>query len=177
MSTFVLFIGGYHAKISDINLWKASAGDRMKDWKFDGYPWPPSAKDASDTSAIAAFKGSMTEAIAKIVDGKYDQVYIIGHSSGCAIANKIDETLAGKLKDTSNVNLVALDGFAPSNAQRNRPTTQVWCAQDGKNTSNKSKNYPFLKGIDGLKMYTARIVPTSGRFISRWSTPPPATRR
>jgi hypothetical protein len=155
MSTFVLFIGGYLAKIGDINLWKASAGDRMKDWTLDGYPWPPSAKDSE--SAIAAFKdNNMTEAIAKIVDGKYDQVYIIGHSSGCAIANKLDETLAGKLKDNSNVNLVALDGFAPSKTQRNRENTQVWCADGGKNRSHKSLNYPSLKGIDKLKMYPAQ---------------------
>jgi len=46
---------------------------------------------------------------------------------------------------TVKVNLVALDGFRPSPAQLKRPTTQVWCAKDGKN-ENQSKNYPSLKG-------------------------------
>jgi hypothetical protein len=165
MSTFVLFIGGYKATIGDINLWTASAGGQKQDWIFDGYPWPPSATDkdkpadSGATSAVAAFTAakSMPEAIKKIVDGKYDEVYIVGHSSGCAIANKIDEELMVALGETSTVkvNLVALDGFRPSPAQLNRPTTQVWCAKDGKN-ENQSKNYPSLKGTGGLKMYTAQ---------------------
>jgi hypothetical protein len=165
MSTFVLFIGGYKATIGDINLWTASAGGQKQDWIFDGYPWPPSATDkdkpadSGATSAVTAFRAakSMPEAINKIVDGKYDEVYIVGHSSGCAIANKIDEELMVALGEIStvNVNLVALDGFRPSPAQLKRPTTQVWCAKDGKN-ENQSKNYPFLKGTVGLKMYTAQ---------------------
>ena len=111
MSTFVLFIGGYKATIGDINLWTASAGGQKQDWIFDGYPWPPSATDkdkpadSGATSAVTAFRAakSMPEAINKIVDGKYDEVYIVGHSSGCAIANKIDEEL-----------MVALGKSAPS---------------------------------------------------------------
>src|SRR5262245_34041364 len=123
MSTFVLFIGGYGAKIGDIKLWTGSAGGQKQDWIFDGYPWPPSAKapgklaDSDAKSAVAAFTAanSLPEAVKKIVDGKYDEVYIVGHSSGCAIANKIDEELMVALGETSTVkvNLVALDGFRP----------------------------------------------------------------
>jgi hypothetical protein len=160
MSTFVLFIGGYGAKISHIELWKSSAADQRKDCTFDGYPWPPSAKGSSDTSATTAFENakSMPEAIKKITDSKCDEVYIVGHSSGCAIANKIDEALAAALGTTSKVkvNLVALDGFAPSVAQRGRATTQVWCAENSKDKSKTSLNHKYLKDIAGLKMFPAQ---------------------
>jgi hypothetical protein len=57
------------------------------------------------------------------------------------------------------VNLVVLDGSAPNVAQRNRLTTQVWCAEDANNSKNKtenySKNYPWLKDI-GPSMYHAQ---------------------
>jgi len=160
MSTFVLFIGGFGAQISDINLWKTSAAGQRKDATFDGYPWPPSAKGSSDKSAVTAFEAarSMPEAIKKITDGKYDEVYIVGHSSGCAIANKIDEELAAALGKTSKlkVNLVALDGFRPSVAQRGRPTTQVWCAENDKDKSKTSLNHKYLKDTAGLRMFPAQ---------------------
>jgi len=159
MSTFVLFIGGWNSKPSDISLWTNSAALQRKDWKFDGYPWPPAATKSDGASGIAAFNAakSMPEAIAKIVGPKYDEVFIVGHSSGCAIANKIDEELTAALGTTSNVtvNLVTLDGFAPSVARLNRPFTYVWCAEDGNNITNKLKNYPWLKGI-GPRMYRAQ---------------------
>ena len=160
MSTFVLFIGGYGAKIGHIELWKSSAADQRKDCIFDGYPWPPSAKGSSDTSATTAFEKakSMPEAIKKITDSKCDNIFIVGHSSGCAIANKIDEELMKVLgkAGTPTVNLVALDGFAPSVAQRSRATTQVWCADDSKDKSNTSLNHKYLKDIAGLNMYHAQ---------------------
>ena len=158
MSTFVLFIGGFGATIKDIGLWTSSAADQRTDVKFDGFPWPPSAKGSSDTSATTAFEKSMPEAIKKITDGKYDEVFIVGHSSGCAIANKIDEEFMKTLGKASKptVNLVALDGFAPSAAQLGRSTTQVWCAENSKDKSHKSMNYPSLKNIAGLKLFPAQ---------------------
>jgi hypothetical protein len=160
MGTFVLFIGGYGAKIGDIDHWKSSAAGQRSDLTFDGYPWPPSAKDASDTSALAAFNAakSMPEAIKKILDSKCDEVFIVGHSSGCAIANSIDEELMKALGKTSKVtvNLVALDGFLPSAAQRHRPTTQVWCADDSKDASHTSLNYNSVTNVKGFKTYHAQ---------------------
>jgi hypothetical protein len=158
MSTFVLFIGGYGAKISDIDLWKSSAAGQRAGVTFDGFPWPPSARDALDTSALAAFKKSMPEAVKKIIDSKCDQVFIVGHSSGCAIANSIDEELAGALGKTSTVtvNLVALDGFRPSAAQVHRLTTQAWTADDSNDASNTSLNYKSMKKVDRVQTYHAQ---------------------
>lgn len=58
------------------------------------------------------------------------------------------------LKDTSQVVLVALDGFVPSGAQLARPSTQVWGARCG---SAKSLHHDSLKKAAGarFKVYQA----------------------
>jgi len=151
MSAYVLFFGGYHATRTDINVWSANAKAQKPDVTFDGYPWPSGA-GAGATSAVSAFKeaGSLAQAIATIQECATDLVYLVGHSSGCAIANAVDRGL----KDTSKVILVALDGFAPSRAQLARPSTQVWAAECG---HAKSRNHDGLKNAVGgrLKIYKA----------------------
>ena len=94
--------------------------------------------------------GSLKQAIETIEQCATDWVYIVGHSSGCAIAREVDKGL----KDTSKVVLVALDGFAPYPGQMARQTTQVWAAVcDDK----VSRNHDRLKEIVGgrLKIYKA----------------------
>ena len=172
MSAYVLFFGGYHATLTDINVWSASAKAQKPDVTFDGYPWPHGA-GAGAESAIAAFTkaGSYAQAIATVHECATDLIYLVGHSSGCAIANAVDRGL----KDTSNVILVALDGFAPSRAQLAQPSRQVWAAECG---SAVSRNHDKLKKAIGAgSRSTKRPTSTSrGRFISRWSTAPPMTR-
>jgi len=123
MSTFVLFIGGYQSTWIDIRRWMASAMHDNPSVIFDGYPYPD-IRSAKAADAIAAFH-SMGEAIKKVKDSQHDTKFIVGHSSGCAIANKIDASL----DDYTTITLVALDGFSPSNAQLERTTTQVWSAE------------------------------------------------
>jgi hypothetical protein len=151
MSAYVLFFGGYHATLTDINVWSASAKAQKADVTFDCYPWPSGA-GAGAQSAIAAFTkaGSYAQAIATVHECASDLIYLVGHSSGCAIANAVDRGL----KDTSKVILVALDGFAPSRAQLARPSTQVWAAECG---HAKSRNHDGLKNAVGgrLKIYKA----------------------
>ena len=112
----------------------------------------PGAAGAGAQSAIAAFTkaGSYAQAIATVHECATDLIYLVGHSSGCAIANAVDRGL----KDTSKVILVALDGFAPSRAQLARPSTQVWAAECG---HAKSRNHDGLKNAVGgrLKIYKA----------------------
>lgn len=155
MPTFVLFIGGFQAQPGHVTQWTASAKSlaQRTDWTFDGYPWPPSANKADAKSGTTAFGRNLDEAVKKIEDGKYDQAFIIGHSSGCAIANLIDETLKANGKfDMDKVTLVALDGFAPNPGQLGRKTTQVWSAENGKH---KSLNYWNLNGVKKWKAYPA----------------------
>ena len=151
MSAYGLFFGGYKASRTDINIWSATAKAQKPDVTFDGYPWPSGASSDS-TSAVSAFTkaGSFDQAIATVQECGTGQIYLVGHSSGCAIANAVDRGL----KDTSNVTLVALDGFAPSRDQLARPSTQVWAAECG---SAVSLNHDNLKKAVGgrLKIYKA----------------------
>jgi hypothetical protein len=151
MSAYVLFFGGYRATRTDINLWSASAKAQKPDATFDGYPWPSGASSGA-MSAVSTFTeaGSYAQAIATIQECATDLIYLVGHSSGCAIANAVDRGL----KDTSKVILVALDGFVPSRKQLARPSTQVWAAECG---SARSRNHDDLKKAIGgrLKIYKA----------------------
>src|SRR5262249_9219608 len=95
--------------------------------------------------------GQYKKAVAAIQACKANTIYIVGHSSGCAISNGVDKGL----NDTRKVALVALDGFAPDADQRSRSSTQVWSAVNG---NAKSKNYKDLKRLLGndLQEYPAR---------------------
>jgi hypothetical protein len=116
MSAYVLFFGGYKASIPDIKAWTDSAIKQKPGVTFDGYPYPDASWDGE--KAVKAFKNPKTndyaKAIKKIEDSKSDVIYIVGHSSGCAVANEVDDGL----KDHTKIILVALDGYAP--ATRNR---------------------------------------------------------
>jgi hypothetical protein len=143
MSAYVLFFGGYKATLPNIKTWTASAMNmKEKPGVFDGYPYPDGAL-SDGGEAVKAFTNSKANdyatAIKKIEASKSDVIYIVGHSSGCAVANAVD---AG-LKDHTKIILVALDGYAPSNAQLARPSTQVWVAESD---TGKSLHYTDLKG-------------------------------
>ncbi|HUO97396.1 MAG TPA: alpha/beta hydrolase, partial [Rhizomicrobium sp.] len=141
MSDAVFFFGGYHASQHDIDAWLRSARFQEPTIDFYGYPWPKAA-GAGAASAVKHFSegGRYDATIDDIQGAGADTVYIVGHSSGCAIANAVD---AG-LEWTENVVLVALDGFRPSDDQLDREKTQVWGAKCG---HVHSRNYPgFSKG-------------------------------
>jgi hypothetical protein len=141
MSDAVFFFGGYHASQHDIDAWLKSARFQEPTIDFYGYPWPKAA-GAGAASAVKHFSegGRYDATIDDIQGAGADTVYIVGHSSGCAIANAVD---AG-LEWTENVVLVALDGFRPSDDQLDREKTQVWGAKCG---HVHSRNYPgFSKG-------------------------------
>jgi len=138
MSDAVFFIGGYHASQHDIDAWLRSARVQEPTVDFYGYPWPKGAS-AGAHSAVSHFQkdGTYDSVIDEIQGAGADTVYVVGHSSGCAIANAVD---AG-LEWTENVVLVALDGFRPSDDQLDRETTQVWGAKCG---HVHSRNYPGI---------------------------------
>src|SRR5215469_1994541 len=121
MSAYVLFFGGYHASQTDIDVWSATAKAQRPDATFGDYPYPSGASSGGESAVNAFIKArSYRQAIATIQECDADMIYLVGHSSGCAIANAVDRGL----KDTSKVILVALDGFAPSHKQLARPSTQ-----------------------------------------------------
>jgi hypothetical protein len=145
----VYFFGGYQATKDDVLAWCASAKAQKPTVEFTVYPWPSGA-GAGEKSAVAGFtdSGQYDKAVAAIKASKARTIYIVGHSSGCAIANAVDQGLA----DTGKVALVALDGFAPNPKQLSRESTQVWGAEcDGV----RSMNYPGPSG-GRRKVYQAK---------------------
>ena len=150
MSAYVLFFGGYKASISDIKAWTDDAAKRCPGVTFDGYPYPNGASADGD-AAVKAFTNSKTHdyatAIKKIETSKSEAIYIVGHSSGCAVANAVD---AG-LKDHKKIILVALDGYSPSDAQLARPSTQVWIAE-----SDTGRSLHYIDLQDRIKKYNLK---------------------
>ncbi|HZF34226.1 MAG TPA: hypothetical protein VE914_10530, partial [Candidatus Angelobacter sp.] len=110
MSQAVFFFGGYHASEPDIDAWLRSARVQKPTVEFIGFPWPKGAHAGAD-SAVKTFSkhGKYDSVIDDIQGNGADTIFIVGHSSGCAIANAVD---AG-LEWTENIVLVALDGFTP----------------------------------------------------------------
>src|ERR1700733_7355793 len=99
MNQAVFFFGGYQATITDIKAWTADAIKQKPGVTFDGFPYPHGASWDGE-EAVKAFKHSETHdfaaAIKQIESSTSDVIFIVGHSSGCAIANEVD----ANLKDT-----------------------------------------------------------------------------
>ena len=122
MSIFVLYFGGWLASLPNVKDWMASARHQSPGITFDAYPYPANTS-ADGGAAVDAFKGSgdFAKAVAKAQSSTADSIYIVGHSSGCAISNAVD----AQVKNHDKITLVALDGYCPSAAQLGRPGTQV----------------------------------------------------
>ena len=125
MSIYVVFIGGFRSSQPDMDLWKTSAQQQRGDVKFDAFPYPD-IQDYSDTGAVNGFAKRFDEVVQKIKDAAADTLFIVGHSSGCAIANEVNARVPG---DHSGITLVDLDGFAPSAGQIQKSSVQAWCAE------------------------------------------------
>lgn len=163
MITCIFFFGGYRATIHDVAKWQGSAANQTSDdvYVFT-YAWPAAAPKSDelaksdDISAVRSFRsaGTFNKALSDIGSCGADRIFIVGHSSGCAIAKAVDHAVV----DKDNVTLVALDGFAPDVDQLARPSTQVWAAE--RNQGGKvfvSRNHNLLKkNIGGrLKIFKA----------------------
>ena len=157
MGTQVFFFGGFLASHTDMKVWAGDAASQRSSVDFQAFPWPAGAKsDARSAVAGAHNSGSFRKAVDAIKGSAADTIYIVGHSSGCAIANAVDQAL----NDHDRVALVALDGFAPGGTQRSRASTQVWAAECGDAVSLHHKALKELLGGE-LKIYTATNCKTS----------------
>lgn len=163
MGTSVFYFGGYLASKTDINLWLGSARGLQPDVDFNGWAWPSGADSGQQAAVTGARKaGILKQALEAIGRSTADKVYIVGHSSGCAIANAVDEAL----KDHDRVVLVALDGFSPSPGQLARASTQAWAAEcDGK----VSGNYRRLKEAVGGRLKVWRATDAKGAWALHFS--------
>ena len=149
MTILVVFFGGFKSSQTHMEAWLDSAGKQRSDVQFEAYPFPDIPK-AGDTDAVNGFK-QFDEVVKKIADSHADTIYIVGHSSGCAIANKVNSLLKG---DHKNITLVDLDGFAPSGDQIKGSTVQAWSAEGDGGRAHS------LNWAKGKRMYTAASATT-----------------
>jgi len=138
MKIYVVFIGGFQSDQTAMDLWLASAKKQKEhdDIVFDTYPFP-NITDSGRTSSVAGFEDQFDEVIKKIQSSGADKIFIVGHSSGCAIADEVNKRLGG---DHKNVTLVDLDGFPPQPDQIKDSKVQAWYAV-GAGGKGKSKNH------------------------------------
>jgi len=157
MSTSVFFIGGFQARPEHIDRWVKSAQKLKSSVAFRGFAWAVTSKGKDVTSwppadIVQGWKD--TEQYQPVVDAvkacKADKIYLVGHSSGCAVANAVDD----ELNDRKRIVLVVLDGVTPDDAY-DRPDMRMWAAENG--PGNQSKNFPGMKRAarEKLKVHTA----------------------
>src|SRR5262245_35764446 len=137
MKITVFFFGGFNASQGDIDKWVKSAKLLKPSIEFIGYPWKsgPDSWPAETVVKGAEKSGQLPAAIDDVQGCDADLIYIVGHSSGCAVANAV----YGGLEYTGHHVLVALDGYKPDDEQLDDERTQVWGADCQGKTS---KNYP-----------------------------------
>lgn len=144
MRAVVYFFGGYLSTLAEVEAWQRSAASQRPDLTFHIQPWPggPSGDPLTNWHT-----GS--QRIAQIIaDNKSTEFYLVGHSSGCGIANDVAR-VANDL-GAENFNLIVLDGFRPSPALLGAigERTQCWSAEwydAAVGKENYSLNYSLLK--------------------------------
>jgi hypothetical protein len=152
MSTSAFFFGGFNASQSDIDAWLRSAKQLKPNVAFSGFPWTSGPKSYPADTVVKGCKnsGQYKTALDAIQACTADTIYIVGHSSGCAVANAVDD----ELNDRKRIVLVALDGVTPDDAY-DRPDMRMWAAENG--PRHQSKNFPGMKKAarEKLKVHTA----------------------
>src|SRR5690242_7002335 len=104
-STYVYFFGGYRSTDADVQAWGRSVEAKVPGAPAVVYPYPPGA---SAGDPLAEW-GRSQEIATEILERTNEQYIIVGHSSGCAIANDV-ANIALDL-GAKNFKLIALDGF------------------------------------------------------------------
>jgi hypothetical protein len=138
MRIHVVFLGGFLASQPDVDQWKTSAAQQRSDVTFDACPYPANA-GASRQNAVDGFESQFDVVLKRIDAVGADALFIVGHSSGCAIANELNSRFKG---DHSHTTLVDLDGFAPFDIQIKKSSVQAWSAEGSKGGT----SYNWAKG-------------------------------
>jgi pimeloyl-ACP methyl ester carboxylesterase len=125
MKTHVVFFGGFQSSQPDMDLWLASAQQVCPGVIYNAFPYPAHASFARNAAANG-FDSQYDDVLATIANVGADSLFIVGHSSGCAIANELNSRLPGDHK--GRVTLIDLDGFSPWHHQIKGSDHQVWSA-------------------------------------------------
>ena len=148
--TAIFYFGGYLATHDEVALWRANALNQptFKLLNVTCYPWPIGA-NASEP--LNFWPASHSLLLAQTISQVNDMdIYIVGHSSGCAYANDVADKLRLHYPKVT-FHLICLDGFVPNASLLALPTTQVWSAEWN---GHKSLNYDALKNYHNFKVYT-----------------------
>jgi hypothetical protein len=146
--TYVYFFGGYRSTVADVEAWGKSLEAKVPGATAIVFPYPHGAS-ARDPLAEWGY----SQDIAMHILGRSNQpCIIVGHSSGCAIANDV-ASVALDL-GAENFKLIALDGFRPSHELLSLPETTVWSAECN---GVRSFNYDHLSSCQEFRVYYAEV--------------------
>lgn len=136
----LMYFGGYKSTQSEINRWTTSAvAQAGGSFEFVTFPYPTGAS-SSAASAVSEFGQEKIDQLAEEIAANPSRQYVVvGHSSGCAIADavadRVRQLVSGKIP---NLELILLDGFLPSRAVRDVVSYKCVSAHNG---SSKSLNW------------------------------------
>jgi hypothetical protein len=143
--TKVLFFGGYLSTHDDVESWRKSLMSKVPGIEAIVFHYPemtPAGKPL--------LRWQQTQWAAEQIAGP-GKCLIVGHSSGCLIAN----TVAAFAHSMGlSFKLIALDGFAPDDKLLALPETEVWGARCGKK---QSLNYKDHADLSCFKVYDAKV--------------------
>lgn len=148
-SVYVYFFGGYRSTISDVDAWGKSLEAKVSGTTAIVFPYPPGA---SAGDPLAGWGYSQDVAMHIVARGN-EPCMIIGHSSGCAIAN--DVAKAALDLGAKNFSLISLDGFRPSPELLSLPGTTVWSAECN---GARSLNYDALSSCKQFRVYNPKVI-------------------
>src|SRR5262249_53060089 len=143
-STYVCFFGGYRSTVADVQSWGKSLEAKVPGATAIVFPYPPGAS-ASDPLVEW---GCSRDIAMQILARTNEPCIIVGHSSGCAIANDVANVALDL--GAKNFKLIALDGFCPSEELLSLPGTTVWSAECN---GARSLNYDDLRSCKQFRVY------------------------
>ena len=147
-STYVYFFGGYRSTVADVEAWGKSLEAKVPGARAIVFPYPHGAS-AHDPLA----EWGCSQDIAMHILARTNQpCIIVGHSSGCAIANDVANVALDL--GAKNFKLIALDGFRPSRELLSLPETTVWSAECN---GVRSLNYDHLSSCQEFRVYYAEV--------------------
>jgi len=142
-STEVIYFGGFEATNAEMQCWQAGAEAQpaYAHVAFETHAYPAGAS-SSAASAQSHGAATINAVVAEIEAHPEIHFVVVGHSSGAALSDKV----AQLVKNPSNMELVNLDGFAPSAAVQKRMKSTCVYAVSSKINGLTSLNAASMKG-------------------------------
>jgi len=143
----IYFFGGYRATSNDVEAWRRSVMAQVPDMPVTVFSYPEGA-----TAGAPLDHWHDSSKIAEQIKAEDTFAIIVGHSSGCAIANDVASHVLAL--GYANMKVIALDGFRPDDKLLELPGSVVWSAEC---IGTRSLNYDALQGCPNFKVYKARV--------------------